>query len=244
MEVNDLENKINLLLLPISNDLTLRLGRIKSLEQQIRDKIIYIGQEKQRIFHKKNRYSKLNTLYEECTNDKFNNIKFKKECLNYYINCLEKKRKELVKENNFCFKLSLKNKKLELSKLLLNLIKDEKSIEQKKVKARKSLSLYLPNSKFKNQSLFTNSSNPIFEFNKDKKPECSSYKILKNNSCKEFENKDNKLDNKDNTQSYSKIKEKKTEIKAFLKRPKLTENNMPLKERKLRDDNFKNFSPK
>ena len=135
----EVDKVIQDIILPITKELYDKARDIKLKRLDIQKEIYDISQQKQSLINKKNKISKQRIIYENKMNADFSNIKTCKDCLINYINLIEKKETDFLRDKDDYYDLKLRRKKLEFNYLLLDLIK-EKSKFDKKLNPKRKLS--------------------------------------------------------------------------------------------------------
>lgn len=144
----EIDNTITKLVLPTMDELSSRLDELKYKKQELKIEIRNIMMQKQALITKRNRVTKLKNIYDNQLNGDFSNKKLCTECLNTYINIIDKKETDYIKKKDDYYELKLRKKQLEFNKLLLDIVKQNSLNEQKKLiekkKSKKSLISSIP----------------------------------------------------------------------------------------------------
>ena len=75
-------------------------------------------------------------------NGDFSNVKLCRDCLNDYINIIDKKQNDFLKDKDDYYELKLQKKKIEFNNLLLDLITEKSNLTKKnKIKRKMSFDL-------------------------------------------------------------------------------------------------------
>ncbi len=133
----DIDNIIIKMILPITDELKLKAKEIKQKRAEVKNEIYNIRQLKQSLNEKKKKLNKQKILYEKQMNGDFSNTKLCQECLTNYINIMDKKQTDFLKDKDDFYELKLRRKQLEFNNLLIDIIKEQTNIEKKKNIKRK-----------------------------------------------------------------------------------------------------------
>ena len=128
----DIDQIIVKILLPITDSLESKTKKIKQKRLELKKEIYNIKQLKQSLINKRKKLKKQRIIYENNMNGDFSNVKTCRECLINYINIIDKKQADFLKERDDYYELKLRKKQLEFNYLLIDLIKEKTNIEQKK----------------------------------------------------------------------------------------------------------------
>ena len=139
----DIDQIIVKILLPITDSLELKTKEIKQKRLELKKEIYNIKQLKQSLINKRKKLKKQRIIYENNMNGDFSNVKTCRECLINYINIIDKKQTDFLKERDDYYELKLRKKQLEFNYLLIDLIKEKTNIEQKK-KIKRNMSFEAP----------------------------------------------------------------------------------------------------
>ena len=139
----ELDKIIVKILIPITDELKSKTREIKQKRLELKNKIYNIKQLKQSLINKRNKLNKQKVIYENNMNGDFSNVKTCRECLINYINIIDKKQTDFLKERDDYYELKLRKKQLEFNYLLIDLIKEKTNIEQKK-KIKRNMSFEAP----------------------------------------------------------------------------------------------------
>ena len=131
------------LLFPITDELKAKAKEIKQKKLEMNRDIFDIKQLKQSLVEKRKKIDKQRIIYENHLNGDFSNMKTCEECLINYINLIDKKQSDFIKEKEDYYELKLRNKQLEFNNLLIDLIK-EKTNPPKKKRIQRKLSFEPP----------------------------------------------------------------------------------------------------
>ena len=125
------------ILIPITDELKSKTKEIKQKRIELKGEIYNIRQLKQSLIEKKKKLNKQKIIYEKQMNGDFSNIKTCQECLINYINIMDKKQTDFLKNKDDYYELKLRRKQLEFNNLLIDIIKEQTNIEKKKNIKRK-----------------------------------------------------------------------------------------------------------
>ena len=125
------------ILLPITDSLKSKTKEIKQKRLELKKEIYNIRQLKQSLIEKRKKLNKQKIIYERQMNGDFSNIKTCQECLTNYINIMDKKQTDFLKDKDDYYELKLRRKQLEFNNLLIDIIKEKTNIEKKKNIKRK-----------------------------------------------------------------------------------------------------------
>ena len=200
----ELDKIIVKILIPITDELKSKTREIKKKRLELKNEIYNIKQLKQSLINKRKKLNKQKVIYENNMNGDFSNVKTCRECLINYINIIDKKQNDFLKEKDDYYELKLRKKQLEFNNLLIDLVKEKYSIEQKKRIKRK---MSFENPKKLNQSTqIPNNLNKSFKSDtrEDTKKKTinksvTSKKVLKSKNNSKDSNKKNKNYNKKNS---------------------------------------------
>ena len=133
------------ILFPITNQLLSKTQEIKRKRQELRNEINNMKQLKQSIIERRKKLNKQKIQFETNMNGDFSNVKTCRECLINYINLLDKKENDFLKDKEDYYEIKLRRKKLEFNNMLMDLISEEKNKEQKpKKKLKRKMSFEPP----------------------------------------------------------------------------------------------------
>ena len=133
------------ILFPITNQLLSKTQEIKRKRQELRNEINNMKQLKQSIIERRKKLNKQKIQFETNMNGDFSNVKTCRECLINYINLLDKKENDFLKDKEDYYEIKLRRKKLEFNNMLMDLITEEKNKEQKpKKKLKRKMSFEPP----------------------------------------------------------------------------------------------------
>ena len=133
------------ILFPITNQLLSKTQEIKRKRQELRNEINNMKQLKQSIIERRKKLNKQKIQFETNMNGDFSNVKTCRECLINYINLLDKKENDFLKDREDYYEIKLRRKKLEFNNMLMDLITEEKNKEQKpKKKLKRKMSFEPP----------------------------------------------------------------------------------------------------
>ena len=121
----DIDQIIVKILLPIIDSLELKTKEIKQKRLELKKEIYNIKQLKQSLINKRKKLKKQRIIYENNMNGDFSNVKTCRECLINYINIIDKKQTDFLKERDDYYELKLRKKQLEFNYLLIDLIKEK-----------------------------------------------------------------------------------------------------------------------
>ena len=131
------------ILLPITDKLKTKTREIKQKRLELKRQINNIRQLKQSLIDKKNKLKKQKLIYDNNLNGDFSNVKTCRECLINYINIIDKKQTDFLKEKDDYYELKLRKKQLEFNHLLIDLIKEHTNFDKKK-KIKRKMSYDIP----------------------------------------------------------------------------------------------------
>ena len=219
----ELDKIIVKILIPITDELKSKTREIKQKRLELKNKIYNIKQLKQSLINKRNKLNKQKVIYENNMNGDFSNVKTCRECLINYINIIDKKQNDFLKEKDDYYELKLRKKQLEFNNLLIDLVKEKYTIEQKK-RIKRKMSFEAP--KKLNQSTHSIPKNLNKSFKSDTREETKNKTINKSiTSKKVLKSKDNSIDSNNKNKNYNKKNNK------YLNRKNSNEsngnNNMP-----------------
>ena len=206
------------ILFPITNQLLSKTQEIKRKRQELRNEINNMKQLKQSIIERRKKLNKQKIQFETNMNGDFSNVKTCRECLVNYINLLDKKENDFLKDKEDYYEIKLRRKKLEFNNMLMDLITEEKNKEKKPKKKLKRKMSFEPPKKLNqsshsiprnlNKSYRSDASETKQNANKTKTVTPKKMERSKKNSYKAA-NKPNK-ENKNLKNSNKNIKRKKT----------------------------------
>lgn len=206
------------ILFPITNQLLSKTQEIKRKRQELRNEINNMKQLKQSIIERRKKLNKQKIQFETNMNGDFSNVKTCRECLINYINLLDKKENDFLKDKEDYYEIKLRRKKLEFNNMLMDLITEEKNKEKKPKKKLKRKMSFEPPKKLNqsshsiprnlNKSYRSDASETKQNANKTKTVTPKKMERSKKNSYKAA-NKPNK-ENKNLKNSNKNIKRKKT----------------------------------
>ena len=206
------------ILFPITNQLLSKTQEIKRKRQELRNEINNMKQLKQSIIERRKKLNKQKIQFETNMNGDFSNVKTCRECLVNYINLLDKKENDFLKDKEDYYEIKLRRKKLEFNNMLMDLITEEKNKEKKPKKKLKRKMSFEPPKKLNqsshsiprnlNKSYRSDASETKQNANKTKTVTPKKMERSKKNSYKAT-NKPNK-ENKNLKNSKKNIKRKKT----------------------------------
>ena len=219
----DIDQIIVKILLPITDSLELKTKEIKQKRLELKKEIYNIKQLKQSLINKRKKLKKQRIIYENNMNGDFSNVKTCRECLINYINIIDKKQNDFLKEKDDYYELKLRKKQLEFNNLLIDLVKEKYTIEQKK-RIKRKMSFEAP--KKLNQSTHSIPKNLNKSFKSDTREETKNKTINKSiTSKKVLKSKNNSIDSNNKNKNYNKKNNK------YLNRKNSNEsngnNNMP-----------------
>ena len=219
----ELDKIIVKILIPITDELKSKTREIKQKRLELKNKIYNIKQLKQSLINKRNKLNKQKVIYENNMNGDFSNVKTCRECLINYINIIDKKQNDFLKEKDDYYELKLRKKQLEFNNLLIDLVKEKYTIEQKK-RIKRKMSFEAP--KKLNQSTHSIPKNLNKSFKSDTREETKNKTINKSiTSKKVLKSKNNSIDSNNKNKNYNKKNNK------YLNRKNSNEsngnNNMP-----------------
>ena len=131
------------ILIPITDELKSKTKEIREKRLELNKELSNMRQLKQSLIEKRKRLNKQKIIYEKHINGDFSNVKTCQECLNKYINIIDKKQNDFLKDNDDYYELKLRKKKLEFDNILIDLIKEKTNIE-KKNKIKRKMSFEAP----------------------------------------------------------------------------------------------------
>jgi len=206
------------ILFPITNQLLSKTQEIKRKRQELRNEINNMKQLKQSIIERRKKLNKQKIQFETNMNGDFSKVKTCRECLINYINLLDKKENDFLKDKEDYYEIKLRRKKLEFNNMLMDLITEEKNKEKKPKKKLKRKMSFEPPKKLNqsshsiprnlNKSYRSDASETKQNANKTKTVTPKKMERSKKNSYKAA-NKPNK-ENKNLKNSNKNIKRKKT----------------------------------
>ena len=164
------------LLIPITEELKSKANEIKQKRLELKKEIYDMRQLKLSLIEKRKKLNKQKIKFEKHMNSDFSNVKTCEECLVTYINLIDKKENEFLKEKDDFYELKLRKKQLEFDNYLIDLIKEKSNIEKKK-KIKRKMS-------FEAQRRILNKSNQSIEKNLNK-----SFKSVEGNKKNMNQNK-------------------------------------------------------
>lgn len=214
------------ILFPITNQLLSKTQEIKRKRQELRNEINNMKQLKQSLIEKRKKLNKQRIQFENNMNGDFSNVKTCRECLINYINLLDKKENDFLKEKEDYYEIKLRRKKLEFNNMLIDLINEEKNKEQKPKKKLKRKMSFEPPKKL-NQSSHSIAKN----LNKSFKSDTSEAKT-KGNKTKIVTPKKIERSKKDSYKANKVTKENiklKNNKNKTIKRKKTNESNVSKK---------------
>ncbi len=201
----ELDKIIVKILIPITDELKSKTREIKKKRLELKNEIYNIKQLKQSLINKRKKLNKQKVIYENNMNGDFSNVKTCRECLINYINIIDKKQNDFLKEKDDYYELKLRKKQLEFNNLLIDLVKEKYSIEQKK-RIKRKMSFEAP--KKLNQITHSIPNNLNKSFKSDTREDTkkktinksvTSKKVLKSKNNSKDSNKKNKNYNKKNS---------------------------------------------
>ena len=210
------------ILFPITNQLLSKTQEIKRKRQELRNEINNMKQLKQSIIERRKKLNKQKIQFETNMNGDFSNVKTCRECLVNYINLLDKKENDFLKDKEDYYEIKLRRKKLEFNNMLMDLITEEKNKEKKPKKKLKRKMSFEPPKKLNqsshsiprnlNKSYRSHASETKQNANKTKTVTPKKMERSKKNSYKAANkpNKENKNLKNSNKNSNKNIKRKKT----------------------------------
>jgi len=210
------------ILFPITNQLLSKTQEIKRKRQELRNEINNMKQLKQSIIERRKKLNKQKIQFETNMNGDFSNVKTCRECLVNYINLLDKKENDFLKDKEDYYEIKLRRKKLEFNNMLMDLITEEKNKEKKPKKKLKRKMSFEPPKKLNqsshsiprnlNKSYRSDASETKQNANKTKTVTPKKMERSKKNSYKAANkpNKENKNLKNSNKNSNKNIKRKKT----------------------------------
>ena len=172
----EIDNIIVKIIFPITDELMEKTKEIKRKRQELKKEMYNFKQLKQSLIEKRKKLNKQKLIYENLMNGDFSNVKTCSECLINYINLVDKKETEFLKDKEDYYDLKLRRKELEFNNMLVDLIKEKNNIEKKK-KIKRKMSYEPPKklnqstnsiSKNMNKSFRSDTSETKTKTNKDK----------------------------------------------------------------------------
>ena len=161
----EIDNIITKLLLPITDELISKTKELKEKRLEVKKNMYELRQFKKMITEKKKKLNKQKMIYENLMSGDFSNIKTCQDCLINYINLIDKKQTNFIKNTDDYYNIKLRQKELEFNNHLLDIIKEKANIEKKKNIKRK-MSYEIPRSSGKmGYSIGKNSNKKIFKYN-------------------------------------------------------------------------------
>ena len=139
----EIEKIIVKILIPITDELKSKTKEVREKRIELNREIKDLKQLKQSLIEKRKKLNKQKMLYEKHMNSDFSNVKVCKECLTNYINLIDKKQTDFLKDKDDYYELKLRRKELEFNNLLLDIIK-EKTNNEKKKNIRRKMSYEAP----------------------------------------------------------------------------------------------------
>ena len=182
------------LIIPITDELKAKAKEIKQKRIELKKEIYDMRQLKLAIIEKRKKLNKQKKKYENHMNSDFSNVKTCEECLVNYINLMDKKEKDFIKEKDDFYELKLRKKEIEFNNNLIDLIKEKINIEKRK-KIRRKMSFEAPRRPL-------NKSNQSIEKNMNK-----SFRSVENNKKSVSQNK-SKMETPKKDYKSKKIKNK------------------------------------
>ena len=133
----EIEKIIVNILIPITDELKSKTKEIKEKRIELKKEMNDLKQLKQSLNEKRKKLNKQKAIYENHMNSDFSNVKICKECLTNYINIIDKKQTDFLKEKDDYYEIKLRRKELEFNNLLLDIVKEKTNSEKKKIIRRK-----------------------------------------------------------------------------------------------------------
>lgn len=164
----EIDKAITKLVLPTMDELLLRLTEIKQKKQELKKEIRNLMLQKQTLINKRNRINKLKITYDNQLNGDFSSKKLCRECLITYINIIDKKEKDFIKNREDYYELKLRKKQLEFNQLLLDIVKENSLNEQNKLNEKPSKRSLYSNFSIPKQKSLTSISSAANCYNKQK----------------------------------------------------------------------------
>ena len=100
------------ILIPITDELKSKTKEIREKRIELKKELYNMRQLKQSLIEKRKRLNKQKIIYEKHINGDFSNVKTCQECLNKYINIIDKKQNDFLKDNDDYYELKLRKKKI------------------------------------------------------------------------------------------------------------------------------------
>ena len=113
------------ILFPITSQLLSKTQEIKRKRQELRNEINDMKQLKQSLIEKRKKLNKQKIQFENYMNGDFSNVKTCRECLINYINLLDKKENDFLKDKEDFYEIKLRRKNLEFNCMLMDLFTEE-----------------------------------------------------------------------------------------------------------------------
>ena len=223
------------ILFPITDQLLSKTQEIKRKRQELRNEINNMKQLKQSLIERRKKLNKQKIQFEKDMNGDFSNVKTCRECLNNYINLLDKKENDFLKEKEDYYEIKLRRKKLEFNNMLMDLITEEKNKEQKPKKKLKRNMSFDPSKKL-NQS----SQSIPRNLNKSYRSDASETKKKANKTNTVTPKKS--LKSKKNSYKANKVNKENKNLKnnnKNIKRKKTNESNVSKKNNNLKKEEGK-----
>lgn len=200
----EMDNIIVKILLPITDELKSKTKEIKQKRLELKKEMYNIKQLKQSLLEKRKKLNKQKKIYDNNLNGDFSNVKLCKECLTTYINLIDKKQTDFLKDKEDFYELKLRQKELEFNNQLIEIIKEKNGANNKK-RIHTKLSFDAPKRlNISSHSIAKNLNNSFKSDNKDtiknknKNKTVSPKKVVKSDKSKKYIKKDNyNKDNKD-----------------------------------------------
>lgn len=211
----EMEKIVATILIPIVDELKSRAKEVKQKRLELRKEIYNINQLKQSLIEKRKKLNKQKLIYEKHMNSDFSNAKTCEECLKNYINIMDKKQNDFLKEKDDYYELKLRKKQLEFNNLLIDLIKEKTNIAKKK-KITRTMSFDAPRRiNQSNRSLPKNNLNKSFksEAAENTKNKTNNKKLNKNKTATPKRVLNSQINNKNNSKSKNSINSKNKESK-------------------------------
>ena len=260
-KIIDLEKELDKIvlkiLIPITDELKSKAKEIKQKRLDLKKEIYNNKQLKLSLIEKRKKLNKKKLIYEKHMNGDFSNTKLCEDYLKNYINIIDKKQNDFLKDKDDYYELKLRKKKLEFDNILLDLITEKSNIGKKK-KLKRKLSFEPPKrlnqsthsihkSMISNTSNNSKSQNKSLNKNKNKNINKSiTPKVLKSEKNNKNKYKDTKINknikrknsNESNSTKNNEIEDVSGEIEKLISDYSSTKNGKKAK----KSQKYENFS--
>ena len=224
---HELDDMIVKMLFPITNSLLIKAKELKEKKIEFRKELNEMIHRKQALIQKRKRLMKQKAIHEKNLNGDLSNSKLCEELLINYINFVDKKETDFIKDKEDFYEMKLRQKQLDFKKDLIYLIKEKTNLEKGKKlenndsyesmkKHNKSSSSLSKNYKYVNQSfsLEKSKNNSLAKTLTTVTPEKTAFNEYNKNTIKK--NSYNRNKSTDNMKTNSKNNDISREIENLI----------------------------